>query len=274
MNLLHNGVSRRSWIKTRDFYKSNGRIRHERINIEIGHLLNIQVHSYQSKEICDRGNNEESVGGLEHFDIYFFNNPLIDEKPFKEIHLGDLYSDDEKKEFQGYNELSREMFLFNFLNNKDCKSDIKDQALAIEILYSCAKGIHNHYHHKNKVEKINVRNEYTHRFMCKRLKEYSNNKYKTLITENKKLEIFYKDIYTIYKSMRYIPQLDSYCVFISIDDTKNTAGNLLLRTFKSKLFAIIYYRYLSYIIDYSSIYNIENMVENKRFFNFRILFPY
>ncbi len=274
LNLLHNGVSRRSWIKTRDFYKSNGRIRHERINIEIGHLLNIQVHSYQSKEICDRGNNEESVGGLEHFDIYFFNNPLIDEKPFKEIHLGDLYSDDEKKEFQGYNELSREMFLFNFLNNKDCKSDIKDQALAIEILYSCAKGIHNHYHHKNKVEKINVRNEYTHRFMCKRLKEYSNNKYKTLITENKKLEIFYKDIYTIYKSMRYIPQLDSYCVFISIDDTKNTAGNLLLRTFKSKLFAIIYYRYLSYIIDYSSIYNIENMVENKRFFNFRILFPY
>ena len=110
--------------------------------------------------------------------------------------------------------------------------------------------------------------------MCKRLKEYSNNKYKTLITENKKLEIFYKDIYTIYKSMRYIPQLDSYCVFISIDDTKNTAGNLLLRTFKSKLFAIIYYRYLGYIIDYSSIYNIENMVENKKFLNFRILFPY
>ena len=133
LNLLHNGVSRRSWIKSKDFYKSNGRIRHERINIEIGHLLNIQVHSYQSKEICDRTDNEEQVGGLEHFDIYFFNNPLIDKEPFKEIHLGDMYSEKEKKEFLGYNELSREIFLTNFLNNKDCKGDIRDQALAIEI---------------------------------------------------------------------------------------------------------------------------------------------
>ena len=84
--------------------------KNERINIEIGHLLNIQVHSYQSKEICDRTDDEEKVGGLEHFDIYFFNNPLIDKEPFKEIHLGDMYSEKEKKEFLGYNELSRERF--------------------------------------------------------------------------------------------------------------------------------------------------------------------
>ena len=70
LNLLHNGVSRRAWIETRDFYKQNGRIRHERVNIEIGHLMNIQVHSYQSKEISERTSNEENVGGLEHFDIY------------------------------------------------------------------------------------------------------------------------------------------------------------------------------------------------------------
>ena len=96
LNLIHNGVSRRSWIETKDFYKSNGRIRHERINIEIGHLLNIQVHSYQSKEISDRTDDEEKVGGLEHFDIYFFNNPLIDKEPFKEIDLGNMYSENEK----------------------------------------------------------------------------------------------------------------------------------------------------------------------------------
>ena len=77
LNLLHNGVSRRAWIETRDFYKQNGRIRHERVNIEIGHLMNIQVHSYQSKEISERTSNEENVGGLEHFDIYIFRNPII-----------------------------------------------------------------------------------------------------------------------------------------------------------------------------------------------------
>ena len=157
LNLLHNGVSRRSWIETRDFYKENGRIRHERINIEIGHLLNIQVHSYQSKEICDRTNSEESVGGLEHFDIYIFSNPLINKEPFKEIHLGDMYSAKEKEKFLGYNELSREMFLTNFFTNNNCKGDIKDQVLAIEMLYACAKAIYNYYKNIKKVENIIIR---------------------------------------------------------------------------------------------------------------------
>ena len=51
INLLHYGFSRRGWFESRDYYKKNGRIRHERINIQVGPLLNIQVHSYQSKEI-------------------------------------------------------------------------------------------------------------------------------------------------------------------------------------------------------------------------------
>ncbi len=159
LNLIHNGVSRREWIETREFYKNNERIRHERINIEIGHLFNIQVHSYQSKEINERTNDEEKVGGLEHFDIYLFSNPLIKKEPFKEIHLKDLYTEEEKKQILGYNELSREIFLTNFLNNKKCKGDIKEQALAIEILYSCSKGLYNHYAKKNKIEKINIRNK-------------------------------------------------------------------------------------------------------------------
>ena len=261
LNLLHNGVSRRAWIETKDFYKSNGRIRHERINIEIGHLLNIQVHSYQSKEICERTDDEENVGGLEHFDIYFFNNPLVDDKPFKKIHLGDMYSDKEKKEFLGYNELSREVFLNNFLNNKECKGDIMDQALAIEILYSCAKGVHNYYQHKNKTEKIKIRNEYTYRFIAKRLKEYS--KPYNIDTEKKMIKsgIFYKDIYTLYNSMNFIPNENVYEVFLSIDDTKNVAGSLLHKKFKNKYFAILYYKYLEYIIKNKKISYIERKIE-------------
>lgn len=261
LNLLHNGVSRRSWIESKDFYKSNGRIRHERINIEIGHLLNIQVHSYQSKEICDRTDNEELVGGLEHFDIYFFNNPLIDKEPFKEIHLGDMYSEKEKKEFLGYNELSREIFLTNFLNNKDCKGDIRDQALAIEILYSCAKGIHNHYNHKNKVEKIEVRNDYTYRYIAKRLKNYSKPFDKRFEKKDLKSNIHYKDSYTFYNFLKYIPEKNIYEAFISIDDSRDVAGSLLDKTFKNKYVAIIYYHILEYLLINKGISRIERLIE-------------
>lgn len=262
LNLLHNGVSRRSWIETKDFYKSNGRIRHERINIEIGHLLNIQVHSYQSKEICDRTGDEESVGGLEHFDIYFFNNPLIDKEPFKEIHLGDMYSDKEKKEFQGYNELSREIFLNNFLNNKDCKGDIRDQALAIEILYSCAKGIHNHYAKKNKIEKINIRNDYTYRFIAKRLKQYSDFTNRELESNIIKMNTHYNDIYTFYNYLRFVPKKKCYEVFISIDDSKNVAGCLLLKNFKNKYIAYLYYHLLEHLLSNKKITTIESIIEH------------
>ena len=261
LNLLHNGVSRRSWIESKDFYKSNGRIRHERINIEIGHLLNIQVHSYQSKEICDRTDDEEQIGGLEHFDIYFFNNPLIDKEPFKEMHLGDMYSAKEKKEFQGYNEVSREIFLTNFLNNKDCKGDIRDQALAIEILYSCAKGIHNHYYHKNKVEKIEVRNDYTYRFIAKKLKRYSNPVDKNLEKIDIKGNIHYKDLYTFYNFLKFIPEKNIYEVFISFDDTRDVAGSLLDKTFKNKYFAILYYKILEYLLENKGISYLERLIE-------------
>lgn len=261
LNLLHNGVSRRSWIETKDFYKSNGRIRHERINIEIGHLLNIQVHSYQSKEISDRTDNEEQVGGLEHFDIYFFNNPLIDKEPFKEIHLGDMYSAKEKKEFLGYNELSREIFLTNFLNNKDCKGDIRDQALAIEILYSCAKGIHNHYNHKNKIEKIEVRNDYTYRFIAEKLKKYSNPFDKRFEKKDVKSNIHYKDSYTFYNFLKFIPEKNIYEVFISIDDSRDVAGSLLDKTFKNKYVAIIYYQILEYFLINKGVSRVKRLIE-------------
>ena len=261
LNLLHNGVSRRSWIETKDFYKSNGRIRHERINIEIGHLLNIQVHSYQSKKISDRTDNEEQVGGLEHFDIYFFNNPLIDKEPFKEIHLGDMYSAKEKKEFLGYNELSREIFLTNFLNNKDCKGDIRDQALAIEILYSCAKGIHNHYNHKNKIEKIEVRNDYTYRFIAEKLKKYSNPFDKRFEKKDVKSNIHYKDSYTFYNFLKFIPEKNIYEVFISIDDSRDVAGSLLDKTFKNKYVAIIYYQILEYFLINKGVSRIKRLIE-------------
>ena len=262
LNLLHNGVSRRAWIETRDFYKQNGRIRHERVNIEIGHLMNIQVHSYQSKEISERTSNEENVGGLEHFDIYIFRNPIIGGLPFEEIHLGDLYTEKEKKEFLGYNELSRELFLDNFFKGNTCKGDIKDQALAIEILYACAKGIHDQYYHENPIEKINVRNKYTYRFISKSLKKYC--KYTNRNLEKKLINstIEYKDIYTFHAYLQYIPKLNSYDSYLAIDDTKNIASGLLSKNFKSKFLATMYFKILNLLIKSKNIKLIEYLIDN------------
>lgn len=160
LNLLHYGFSRRGWFKSRDYYKKNGRIRHERVNIQVGPLLNIQVHSYQSKEIKDRKDNiyETSTGGLEHFDIDIYRNvDLIGGKPFERISLKDLYDDKiEKNGFIGYNEYSREEFLKNFLNNKGKCGDFKNQEFSIEILYSAAKTIYDVANNIIPLERINI----------------------------------------------------------------------------------------------------------------------
>lgn len=159
LNLLHYGVSRRGWIKSRDYYKKNGRIRHERLNIQVGTLMCIQVHSYQSKEISDRTNHEiESLpGGLEQFDIDIFrNSDIIGGKPFERIQLKDLYTKEEKDNMLGYNEYAREEFINNFLNSTSSKGDLLDQKLGIEILYAAAKGLCNYYNNKEEIIKLTM----------------------------------------------------------------------------------------------------------------------
>ncbi len=160
LNLLHYGFSRRGWFKSRDYYKKNGRVRHERINIQVGPLLNIQVHSYQSKQIDDRMNDisETKTGGLEHFDIDIYRNvDIIGGKPFERITLRDLYDGQFNKEnFIGYNEYSREEFINNFLNSNDKRGDLNDQALAIEILYSASKILYDKNNNLQQLENINI----------------------------------------------------------------------------------------------------------------------
>ena len=158
INLLHYGFSRRGWFESRDYYKKNGRIRHERINIQVGPLLNIQVHSYQSKEIKDRTNSIEETltGGLEHFDIDIYRNvDIIGGIPFQRIQLKDLYGDELGKEnFIGFNEFSREEFVNSFLSDDVGKGDLKEQALGMEILYSASKIIYDKKRGLPKIEKV------------------------------------------------------------------------------------------------------------------------
>jgi hypothetical protein len=136
LNLMQSGFSKRSWIELpKDIYKGNGRIRHERLNINVGPLLNIQIHSYQAYEINDKDkflNN--NVGSVEHFDIYIFrNSKIIGGKSFELIDIATL-SDKDKEFFNGYNEKARENCFLSFLNNSNCDSDLLNHKNSIEIV--------------------------------------------------------------------------------------------------------------------------------------------
>ncbi len=262
LNLLHYGFSRRGWIETKDFYKENGRIRHESVNIQVGPLLNIQIHSYQSKEIKDRTTSdiEEQVGGLEHFDIDIYrNSDIIGGKPFERIKLGDLYTSKEKKDFLGYNELSREIYLDKFLNRKCNKGNIEDQALAIEILYSCAMSAYNNYCGIEKVQKIITRNNYTYPFKLASLKDYvfKEEKYGLKEAINNYSIITDKYEYTVMENT--LKGSKSYEVYLCISDNNLAVSGLLYRKTVSKFLANVYFEVLKYIIkklDFEKIYKL------------------
>lgn len=256
LNLLHYGFSRRGWIQSKDYYKSNGRIRHERINIQVGTLLNIQVHSYQSKEIKDRLDilQEEEIGGLEHFDIDIYRNiDILGGKPFERIKLGDLYSEKEKKNILGYNELSREEYLTNFLNGKCSKGDIRDQALGIEILKSCALGIHNHYNNKKQVERINIKNSNMCSIKIDNLKQFS-------IRNNIKQEKIMLDHYSIIGNdaeygvvLNHLKNKNDYEIYLYIESDNKIASFLLYKELTNRVIAKLYFKYLKYISSKTSI---------------------
>jgi len=136
LNLMQSGFSRRSWCNLpKDIYKGNGRVRHERLNIHVGPLMNIQIHSYQAYEISDNErplNND--VGSVEHFDIYVFRNAnLIKGKPFEFINIASL-SEKDKKYFFGYNEKARENCFLSFLDNTNQDSDLFKHTKSIELV--------------------------------------------------------------------------------------------------------------------------------------------
>ena len=266
LNLLHYGFSRRGWIQSKDYYKNNGRIRHERINIQVGTLLNIQIHSYQSKEIKDRLDDmalEEQTGGLEHFDIDIYRNvDIIGGKPFERVTLGSLYTEKEKENILGYNELSREVYLSKFLKGNCKKGDIKDQALGIEILSSCALGIHNHYANSEHKEKININDAFNKNINIDDLKSYSNkNNYDDKI---KKL-IFDKN----YQKEGYDVELIGFDInnkwelSLNISIYDEIAPSLLRREFSNKLFYNIYKKHLEYLVKNRTLEKIVKIIKKK-----------
>ena len=119
-----------------DIYKGNGRVRHETLNIEVGPLMNIQIHSYQDYENSEKEriiNN--NVGSIDHFEIYIFRNcKLIGGKPLEKIDL-DTISDDDQAFFWDKNEQARENCFISFLENINHESDLLRHKDAINLTW-------------------------------------------------------------------------------------------------------------------------------------------
>jgi predicted dehydrogenase len=147
LNLLQSGFSRRSWPELPfDTYKSNGRVRHERISIQVGPLANIQVHSYQAREVKEK-DFDNRVGSLEHFDIYVFRNvDLVGGEPVQHLTLRDLTGKATSDgRFIGHNEEAKKRCFTQFLAGGPALSDLEDHALGIRILSNAYKALSHRY---------------------------------------------------------------------------------------------------------------------------------
>lgn len=129
LSLMQSGFSQRAWAELpEDTYKSNGRVRHEFINVHIGPLASIQVHSYQSTEISKQAKFLYEPGGKNHFDIYIFrNSSLIGGKPFEHIQFGKEDAKIHKKNigYLGQNEEARHVTLDELMYDKPSISELQ-----------------------------------------------------------------------------------------------------------------------------------------------------
>ena len=155
----------------------------------------------------------------------------------------------EKEDILGYNELSREVYISNFLKGKCKKGDIRDQALAIEILYSCALGIKNHYEHKKQSEKIKVISKTNDDINIKDLKKYSDYTYSNDDKTNLNLRIVENAKYEFGTATTYLTEKKLYQVYFFVGDEKNIASSLFCKVFKSNLKASLYYYLLTKLAD-------------------------
>lgn len=127
LNLLQNSFSRRAWSQLpEDTYKGNGRLRHERLNLQLSHLVNIQMHSYQSYEVNKKDVEVTGFGAEGHFDVHVYrNSKLIGGKTLEKIRFGEKMEKKHKsdKTYMGHNERARENLILSFIKGTRSESD-------------------------------------------------------------------------------------------------------------------------------------------------------
>ena len=145
LNLLQTSYSRRAWTHLPDdTYRKNGRTRHERVNIQLGHLLNVQVHEYQISREADIQNRSIcSEEQPEAFEIHIFrNNELVGGKPYQKITMP-KYSRSKEQDailINDLNRLAKKKLFFDWLDGRSSVSDIMDHSDSVRLLslaYRC-----------------------------------------------------------------------------------------------------------------------------------------
>lgn len=143
VNLLHSSFSRRSWaVPNADFYKGNGRVKHQQFIIQQGPFQSIQIHNYQSKDSHDVDNsNEFGIGGNNHFDIYVFRNVGMygEGEAFTRISSQDL---EQQADMSGLTienakyRITREFidFMLGNITLEDVKSNIDTHEVPVKIM--------------------------------------------------------------------------------------------------------------------------------------------
>ena len=138
INLQQNSFSKRGWFDLpKDTYKGNGRIRHERVNIQVSHFLNMQVHSYQACGEDVEKIPSGSVGSEDHFDILIFRNKkMIGGEDFVKISLGKEMREQHQNDtyYFGHNEKAREATLLHFIEGKDDESEFEHHKFTNQLL--------------------------------------------------------------------------------------------------------------------------------------------
>ena len=123
--LLQNSYSDRDPKKiVTDSYKGIGRVRHERVDLKLSSILNIQVHSYQSGS--NGAPSGDLTGDTDHFDILLFKNThFFAGKSYERLTLDTL----SKGKSESNNEKARASLFKKFLTRAPTASTVEDHHL-------------------------------------------------------------------------------------------------------------------------------------------------
>lgn len=146
LNLQQNSFSRRSWCtQPLDTYKGNGRVRHEQMSLQVGNLLNIQVHSYQAYETkrSDLSVAAGEVGHEDHFDVLVFRNSgVVGGQSMEKFSVGaeSRVRHTQDSTYLGHNEHAREVQFCDFLQGNAGQSHFSSHRFTNQLLsqiYTC-----------------------------------------------------------------------------------------------------------------------------------------
>lgn len=128
--LLQHSLSDRSpLIPVTEPYKGAGRVRHERVDAHVGPLVNVQLHSYQSRST--RESEGDGVGESDHFEVLVFRNARVTgEKPFERHTLSAL----EAHAARVHNERARGELFWRFLRRLPTESELEEHLLTGELV--------------------------------------------------------------------------------------------------------------------------------------------